>query len=79
MDDYREQFFSSEEGAPRAAAKRLTRTIERELIEATINAPDWFVSVWYRLSRAYALHLGILFMPQEWHAILCGKGTSPST
>lgn len=79
MDEYRQQFFSSEDGAPRAAAKRLTRTIERELIEATINAPDWFVSVQNGHSRAYALNLGILFMRQEWRAILCGKGTSPST
>jgi glycerol-3-phosphate O-acyltransferase/dihydroxyacetone phosphate acyltransferase len=42
MDDYKEQFFSDLEGAPRAAAKRLTRAIERELVEATINAPDWY-------------------------------------
>jgi len=42
MDEYKEQFFSGLEGAPRAAVKRLTRSIERELIEATINAPDWY-------------------------------------
>jgi hypothetical protein len=42
MDEYKEQFFSDLEGAPRAAAKRLTRAIERELVEATINAPDWY-------------------------------------
>lgn len=43
MDPFKEQFFSSQEGAPRAAVKRLTQTIEKELIEATINAPDWCV------------------------------------
>jgi glycerol-3-phosphate O-acyltransferase/dihydroxyacetone phosphate acyltransferase len=41
MDAYLEQFHSGEEGAPRVAAKRLTRAIENELVEATINAPDW--------------------------------------
>jgi glycerol-3-phosphate O-acyltransferase/dihydroxyacetone phosphate acyltransferase len=41
MESYKEQFFSGIEGAQRAAVKRLTRTIEDELIEATINAPDW--------------------------------------
>lgn len=43
MDAYKEQFFSDVEGAPRAAVKRLTRAIESELLEATINAPDWLV------------------------------------
>ena len=43
MDEYRAQFFSDVEGMPRAAVKRLTRTIERQLVETTINAPDWLV------------------------------------
>lgn len=41
MEQYKEQFFSDVEGAARAAVKRLTRAIERQLIETTINAPDW--------------------------------------
>lgn len=41
MEDYMDQFLSDAEGAHRAAVKRLTATIERELTEATINAPDW--------------------------------------
>jgi hypothetical protein len=41
MDAYKEQFLSEQEGASRQAAKRLTADIERELVEATINAPDW--------------------------------------
>ena len=41
MDGYKEQFLSGVEGSPRAAVKRLTRSIENELVEATINAPDW--------------------------------------
>lgn len=51
MDEYKEQFFSDLEGAPRAAAKRLTRTIERELVEATINAPDWDTLYSARMAR----------------------------
>jgi glycerol-3-phosphate O-acyltransferase / dihydroxyacetone phosphate acyltransferase len=43
MDEYTEQFFSDREGAPRAAVKRLTRAIEQQLVETTINAPDWLV------------------------------------
>ncbi len=41
MDQYMDQFLSSEEGAARAAVKRLTANIEQELVQATINAPDW--------------------------------------
>lgn len=41
MEQYKEQFVSDVEGATRAAVKRLTRAIERQLIETTINAPDW--------------------------------------
>ena len=48
MEPFKEQFCSSEEGAPRAAVKRLTQAIKEQLIEATINAPDWWV--WRELS-----------------------------
>ena len=41
MDPYKEEFLSGIEGGPRAAIKQLTRAIESELIEATINSPDW--------------------------------------
>lgn len=41
MDEYKAQFLSDIEGMPRAAVKRLTRAIERQLVETTINAPDW--------------------------------------
>ncbi|KAG1854377.1 glycerol-3-phosphate-acyltransferase [Suillus tomentosus] len=51
MDEYKEQFFSDLEGAPRAAAKRLTGAIERELVEATINAPDWDTLYSARMAR----------------------------
>ncbi|KAJ8583317.1 hypothetical protein M405DRAFT_799415 [Rhizopogon salebrosus TDB-379] len=51
MDEYKEQFFSGIEGAPRAAVKRLTRAIERELVEGTINAPDWETLYTARMAR----------------------------
>ncbi|CDO76065.1 hypothetical protein BN946_scf184696.g17 [Trametes cinnabarina] len=50
-DDYFEQFMSAEEGAPRAAVKRLTAAIERALTEATINAPDWDTLYAARMAR----------------------------
>jgi len=43
MDEYKAQFLSDIEGMPRAAVKRLTHAIERQLVETTINAPDWSV------------------------------------
>ena len=43
MNTYKQEFFSGVEGAPRSAVKRLTAAIERELTEATINAPDGLV------------------------------------
>ncbi|KAF9452363.1 glycerol-3-phosphate-acyltransferase [Macrolepiota fuliginosa MF-IS2] len=51
MDAYKEQFFSSQEGAPRAAVKRLTQAIEKELIEASVNAPDWDTLYAARMAR----------------------------
>ncbi|KAF9531602.1 glycerol-3-phosphate-acyltransferase [Crepidotus variabilis] len=51
LDPYKEQFFSTEEGAPRAAVKRLTRRIEQELVENTVNAPDWDTLFAARMAR----------------------------
>ncbi|KAJ7049910.1 hypothetical protein C8F01DRAFT_1180895 [Mycena amicta] len=51
MDDFVEQFFSDAEGAPRAAVKRLTRAIEAQLLESTINAPDWNTLYAARMAR----------------------------
>ncbi|EKM54873.1 uncharacterized protein PHACADRAFT_124278 [Phanerochaete carnosa HHB-10118-sp] len=51
MEPFTEQFLSSEEGAARAAVKRLTATIERELVEATVNAPDWDTMYCARMAR----------------------------
>ncbi|KAF7790728.1 hypothetical protein EIP86_001684 [Pleurotus ostreatoroseus] len=42
-EDFLESFTSDAEGEPRATAKHLTATIERALVETTINAPDWQV------------------------------------
>lgn len=51
MEAFKEQFFSDVEGAQRAAVKSLTRTIENELVEATINAPDWDTLYTARMAR----------------------------
>ncbi|KAJ7596003.1 glycerol-3-phosphate-acyltransferase [Mycena floridula] len=51
MDAYREQFFSVEEGAARAAMKRLTKTIERRLVERSVNAGDWDTLYVARIAR----------------------------
>ncbi|EIW83501.1 glycerol-3-phosphate-acyltransferase [Coniophora puteana RWD-64-598 SS2] len=51
MDAYKEQFLSGTEGSSRAAAKRLTRAIEKELVEATVNAPDWDTLYAARMAR----------------------------
>lgn len=42
MDSYLSQFLSEVDGDPRAGVKRLTRQIEKELLEASINAPNWY-------------------------------------
>ncbi|KAI0743633.1 glycerol-3-phosphate-acyltransferase [Daedaleopsis nitida] len=51
MQDYMNQFMSGEEGAPRAAVKRLTAAIEKELTQTTINAPDWDTLYAARMAR----------------------------
>ncbi|THU95516.1 hypothetical protein K435DRAFT_723613 [Dendrothele bispora CBS 962.96] len=51
MDPYKELFFSDAEGAPRAAAKRLTHAIEKGLVQATVNAPDWDTLYAARMAR----------------------------
>ncbi|KAM5533716.1 hypothetical protein V8D89_012589, partial [Ganoderma adspersum] len=53
MEDYLGQFMSGEEGAPRAAVKRLTAVIERELTQSTINAPDWDTLYAARMARDF--------------------------
>lgn len=42
ISEYSGQFLSEREGAPRAAVKRLTRQIWTQMIEMTVNAPDWY-------------------------------------
>ncbi|CCM06106.1 uncharacterized protein FIBRA_08355 [Fibroporia radiculosa] len=51
VDAFLDQFMSSEEGAARAAVKRLTAALEQQLIEATINAPDWDTLYAARMAR----------------------------
>ncbi|KAF8993678.1 glycerol-3-phosphate-acyltransferase [Cyathus striatus] len=51
MDAYIDQFLSLDEGASRTAVKRLTGRIEEELVEGTINAPDWDTLYAARMAR----------------------------
>ncbi|CAL1705924.1 unnamed protein product [Somion occarium] len=51
MDEYKAEFLSPDEGAPRTAVKRLTAQIERQLTETTINAPDWDTLYAARMAR----------------------------
>ncbi|KAJ7162194.1 hypothetical protein C8R46DRAFT_1000160 [Mycena filopes] len=51
MEPYIDQFMSEEEGAPRAAVKRLSRAIEAGLLGATINGPDWDTLYAARMAR----------------------------
>lgn len=66
-----EEFLSQEDGVPRAAVKRLTAAIERELTQATINAPDWSVT----LHRIFINAPTSGFAPTQGHAICCSDGT----
>jgi hypothetical protein len=43
MDAYKEEFMSEVEGANKHAVKRLTRTLEVELLKNSVNALDWWV------------------------------------
>lgn len=79
VDQYLEQFLSPEEGAPRAAVKRLTAAIEQQLIEATINAPDWCVTLFCLRSPYFTRVIsGILYMLRGWLEIYCGTTRNPS-
>ena len=77
MEDYLGQFMSGEEGAPRAAVKRLTAVIERELTQSTINAPDWSVGSvpWLFLDTDAGLVLlqGTPFTLLGWRETSCGQ------
>ena len=44
MDDYDEDFMAFDESRRRLAVKRLTRRIELDFRQMTVNAPDWSVS-----------------------------------
>ncbi len=43
MDEYEHDFLGDDEGRRRLAVKRLTRRIELEFRQMTVNAPDWSV------------------------------------
>lgn len=41
MSVYKDDFLSEEEGKAKLAVKRLTRKIELEVKQMTVNSPDW--------------------------------------
>jgi len=41
--DYAAEFLSGAEGAEKTTVKRLTKEIGSQLVEMTINAPNWFI------------------------------------
>jgi 1-acyl-sn-glycerol-3-phosphate acyltransferase len=41
MSAYAAQFLAKEEGAPKAAVKRLTKHVQEEMEKLTVNAEDW--------------------------------------
>lgn len=43
MEEYEDEFLSKEEGASRAAVKKLTKRLELQMMKQTINAGDWLV------------------------------------
>ncbi|KAI6166021.1 hypothetical protein EDD17DRAFT_116503 [Pisolithus thermaeus] len=50
MSEYKEEFLGDER-ARRTTVKRLTRAIEGQLVETTINAPDWETLYIARMAR----------------------------
>lgn len=50
MSEYKEEFLDVE-STRRRAVKRLTRAIEEQLVETTINAPDWETLYIARMAR----------------------------
>lgn len=73
MKPFQEDFLSDVEGRPRAAVKRLTRTIQTQLVQATINAPDWYTPPVRPFWRVLILSLGTLYTPPEWREICSGR------
>jgi glycerol-3-phosphate O-acyltransferase/dihydroxyacetone phosphate acyltransferase len=43
MEDYEADFLVEDEGARKLAVKRLTRKIDLDLRQMTVNGPDWWV------------------------------------
>ena len=72
IHDYMDQFLSTEEGAARAAAKRLTRDIEQQMIELTINAKDWYVKA-DTLACRFLMCVGKHSTLHEWRGIFYGQ------
>jgi 1-acyl-sn-glycerol-3-phosphate acyltransferase len=51
VNSYLDQFQNSDEESRRAAVKLLTRAVQSQLVELTINAPDWDTLYAARMAR----------------------------
>ncbi|CAK5265816.1 unnamed protein product [Mycena citricolor] len=67
MEPFLEQFCSDEEGAAKAAVKRLTRAVEASLVSTTINGPDWDTLYVARMARDIMWEDGINL--DDWVAV----------
>jgi glycerol-3-phosphate O-acyltransferase / dihydroxyacetone phosphate acyltransferase len=48
LDEYLDDFFAdTSEGAGRTTVKRVTAKLREQLVQMTINAPDWYTSRYY--------------------------------
>ena len=61
-------------------AKTISQQIEKQLVEATINAPNWYAYGVSRLVKVLiVLLIGIPYTVREWRAIYCGRKKNLST
>ncbi|WWD19707.1 hypothetical protein CI109_104171 [Kwoniella shandongensis] len=51
MEDYESEFMSPDDGAGKLAVKRLTRKIDTEFRQMTVNAPDWDTAYAAQMAR----------------------------
>ena len=80
VETYREEFLNGDDLARRSMAKTISQQIEKQLVEATINAPNWYVYDVSRLVKTLTvLLIGIPSTVREWRAIYCGKKKNLST
>ncbi|KAJ9115588.1 hypothetical protein QFC20_000913 [Naganishia adeliensis] len=66
MDAFEQQFLSEDEGANKLAVKRLTKTLELEMMKLTINAPDWESLIAAKMARELLWERDSKLAPEEY-------------